>query len=96
MTSYMTATFMIEAIAGANALNKRSPGSVIVSSNESQTKSLEDEDGEVDGDSEFKSTTEFMPLMVPAGVHSLFCFSLLLWLLTADAPNTGTALCELL
>lgn len=76
MTSYMTATFMIEAIAGANALNKHNAGSTIAmisSSNESQTKSLEDEDGDVDGDSEFKSTTEFMPLMVPTGVHSFLC-----------------------
>lgn len=92
MTSYMTATFMIEAIAGANALNKRSAGSAIASSNESQTKSLEDEDGEVDGDSEFKSTTEFMPLMVPTGVHSLLCSPLRAWLLTSDAPYTCSVL----
>jgi hypothetical protein len=80
-TSYVTATFMIEAIAGVNALKKRSrelDDGAIMTANASAGDDDDAEDNDADDDDRMQ--TEFMPLMVPAQVHLRFhcacCFSL--------------------
>lgn len=67
MTSYATATFMIEAIAGVNALKKRRQEER--SSQDSESVVFAD-NGDLCqfGDSD-TATSEFMPLMVPTEVH---------------------------
>ncbi|TMW60416.1 hypothetical protein Poli38472_000458 [Pythium oligandrum] len=67
LTSYVTATFMIEAIAGVNALRKRSRELETGSTPSTREERSEDESEDVTEDSnrDENLTTEFMPLMVP-------------------------------
>jgi hypothetical protein len=73
LSSYVTATFMVEAIAGANALVKRSPREVeaqrlAAKRGEKDSKALDQDDDDDDDEAE-NPKTEFMPLMVlPAQV----------------------------
>lgn len=67
-TSYVTATFMIEAIAGVNALEKLEPKQT---TNGAKGGGEIDEDNEDDDD---RMETEFMPLMVPTQVLCMWRF----------------------
>lgn len=58
-TSYVTATFMVEAIAGVNALKKLEP---------KPTNDSKGGDEIDDDDDDDRMETEFMPLMVPTQV----------------------------
>lgn len=58
--SYVTVTFMVEAIAGVNALKRRARELGVHASNGDEKRSMEELSDSDDGDAQ----TEFVPLMV--------------------------------
>lgn len=67
ITSYVTATFMVEAIAGVNALRRRER-QVSATAAGATADITGDSDVEDHDDDDDRMQTEFMPLMVPAQV----------------------------
>lgn len=67
-TSYVTATFMVEAIAGVNALRRYEHQTGLIASTAEVTGDSDDGDDQDDD----RMHTEFTPLMVPTQVSTLF------------------------